>query len=103
MRYENKEYVLDNDVPKLREDATPDKVTAYTNHYDESTKVVCLMLVTMASSLHKNFENWGAYDINPQLKEVFQDQARKEEFDIVKSLIASKKRLSLCVCTHPKK
>ena len=103
LRYENKEYVLDNDIPELGEDATPDEITAYNKHYDESTKVACLMLATMASGLQKNFENWGAFDINQKLKEMFQEQARQERFEIVKSLMACKQQEGASVCAHVQK
>nr|KAJ0200368.1 hypothetical protein LSAT_V11C600329730 [Lactuca sativa] len=61
----NKEYVLDKDVPTIRLNPIPDEVVAYNNHHDKSNKV-------------KNFENSGAFVINQQLEEMFQEQARQE-------------------------
>ena len=103
LRYENKEYVLDEDVPVLGENPTPEEVNAYNKHYDESTKVACLMLATMASGLQKNFETWGAFDKNQQLEEMFQEQARQERFEIVKSLMTSKLQEGSYVCAHVQK
>ena len=52
LRYKNKEYVLDTDVPKLLEVFIDEDVVSYNKHYDESTKVDCLMLETVSSKLH---------------------------------------------------
>ena len=52
LRYKNKEYVLHTDVPKLLEVSIDEDVVSYKKHYDESTKVDCLMLETVSSKLH---------------------------------------------------
>ncbi|KAL7584328.1 uncharacterized protein LOC111913142 [Lactuca sativa] len=103
LRYENKEYVLDENVPILGENPALEEVTAYNKHYDESTKVAFLMLATMASGLQKNFETWSAFDINQQLEEMFHEQAREERFKIVKSFMACKLQEGASVCAHVQK
>ena len=100
LRYEDKEYVLDNDLPILSENPTEAEVSTYEKHDEESIKVACLMLATMSSELKKCFENVGAFDINVQLMEMFQEQARQERFEIVKSLMACKQKEGTSVCAH---
>ena len=52
MKYKNKEYVLHTDVQKLLEVSIDEDVISYKKHYDESTKVDCIMLETVSSKLH---------------------------------------------------
>ncbi|GJU87068.1 hypothetical protein Tco_1294614 [Tanacetum coccineum] len=56
----------------------------------------------MASSrspeLQKTFENTWAYEMNQQLKEMFQEKASKERFDVVKSLMACKPKPGASIC-----
>lgn len=51
LRYENKGYVLDEDLPELADDATNEQAVTYDNHYDELNNVACLMLATMSYEL----------------------------------------------------
>lgn len=64
LRYENKEYVFDEQIPKIDDDSTQE--------------------------LQKTFENTWDYETNQQLKEMFQAKASKEHLDFVKSLMACK-------------
>jgi hypothetical protein len=103
LRYEDKEYVLDNNLPQLPKDPTEAELAAYHKHDEESTKVACLMLATMSSELQKSFENVGAFDMNFQLQEMFQEQARQERFETVRSLMACKHMEGTSVCAHVQK
>ncbi|GJU34815.1 hypothetical protein Tco_1183169 [Tanacetum coccineum] len=48
------------------------------------------MASSMSPELQKTFENTWAYEMNQQLKEMFQEKASKERLDVVKSLMACK-------------
>lgn len=78
LRYKGKEYVLDQNLPLLDDDSSEEEMAAYNKHYDESMKVACIKLATMSSELQKSFESLGAFDINENLKEMFEEQDWKE-------------------------
>ncbi|KAJ9551125.1 hypothetical protein OSB04_015170 [Centaurea solstitialis] len=103
LRYEDKEYLLDEDLPILDDEASPEAVAEYEKHDKESRKVACLMLASMSPELQKSFENMGAFDISEQLREMFQEQARQERFQVVKSLMECKHQDGTSVCTHVQK
>ena len=48
------------------------------------------MLATMVLELQKGMESLGAYDMINQLKNMFQQQARQEQFENVKALTECK-------------
>lgn len=68
-----KEYVLGQNIPYV----------AF-----KITKVACIMLATMSPEFQKSFKSLGAF--NEHLKEIFQEQARQQWFEIMKSLMACK-------------
>lgn len=75
-RYKNKEYVVDKfQSEDLYEDATTKDIANHKKHYFDSIEVICLMLTTMVSEFQKSFENLGSYEMDEQLKKMFQDQA----------------------------
>ncbi|KAJ9557164.1 hypothetical protein OSB04_011778 [Centaurea solstitialis] len=82
LRYEDKEYLLDEDLPILDDEASPEAVDEYNKHDMESRKVACLMLASMSPKLRKSFENMEAFDISKQLREMFQEQARQAGFQV---------------------
>ncbi|GJX89734.1 retrotransposon protein, putative, ty1-copia subclass [Tanacetum coccineum] len=41
LRYENKEYVLDEQIPIINDDSTQEKIEAHQKHYDDANKVSC--------------------------------------------------------------
>ncbi|GKA60188.1 retrotransposon protein, putative, ty1-copia subclass [Tanacetum coccineum] len=90
LRYENKEYVLDEQILTINDDSTQEEIKAHQNHYDDTNKVSCIMASSMNPELQKTFENTWAYEINQQLKEMFQAKSSKERLDVVKSLMACK-------------
>ncbi|GKB89428.1 hypothetical protein Tco_0961700 [Tanacetum coccineum] len=90
LRYENKEYVLDEKILTIDDDSTQKEIKAHQKHYDDANKVSCIMATSMSHELQKTFENTCAYEMNQQLKEMFQAKASKERLDFVKSLMACK-------------
>lgn len=61
------------------------------------------MLATMSYEMQKSFESLGAFDINGKLKEMFQEQARQERIEIVKSLMSCKHQDGNFMCVHAQK
>ena len=98
LRYENKEYVLDEQIPIINDDSTQEEIEAYQKHYDDANKVSCIMESSMSPELQKTFENTWAYEMNQQLKEMFQAKASKERLDVVKSLMACKPKPGASIC-----
>ncbi|GKE13519.1 hypothetical protein Tco_1417070 [Tanacetum coccineum] len=99
LRYENKEYVLDEQIPIIDDDSTQEEIEAHQKHYDDANKVPCIMASSMSSELQKTFENIWAYEMNQQLKEMFQAKVSKEHFDVVKSLMACKPKPRTSICS----
>ncbi|GJU77495.1 retrotransposon protein, putative, ty1-copia subclass [Tanacetum coccineum] len=56
------------------------------------------MASSMSPELQKTFENTWAYEMNQQLKEMFQAKASKERLDVVKSLMACKLKPEASIC-----
>ncbi|GJZ58304.1 retrotransposon protein, putative, ty1-copia subclass [Tanacetum coccineum] len=56
------------------------------------------MASSMSPELQKTFENTWAYEMNQQLKEMFQAKASKECLDVVKSLMACKPKPGAFIC-----
>ncbi|GJZ89162.1 hypothetical protein Tco_0660944 [Tanacetum coccineum] len=98
LRYENKEYVLDEQIPTINDDLTQEEIEAHQKHYDDANTVSCIMASSRSPKLQKTFENTWAYKINQQLKEMFQAKASKEYLDVVKSLRACKPKLGASIC-----
>ncbi|GJX42209.1 retrotransposon protein, putative, ty1-copia subclass [Tanacetum coccineum] len=99
LRYENKEYVLDEQILTIDDDSTQEEIEAHRKHYDDANKVSCIMASSMSPELQKTFENTWAYEMNQQLKEMFQAKASKERLDVVKSLMACKPKPEASICT----
>ncbi|GJU95199.1 hypothetical protein Tco_1319955 [Tanacetum coccineum] len=97
LRYENKEYVLDEHIPTI-DDETQEEIEAHQKHYDDANKVSCIMASFMSPEQQKTFENTWVYKLNQQLKEMFQAKASKERLDVVKSLIACKPKPGASIC-----
>ena len=57
LRFEDKEYVLDEQIPDVTNDSTADEIAAHKKHIEDSNKVSCLMVAAMSSELQKGFEN----------------------------------------------
>ncbi|GJX64761.1 hypothetical protein Tco_0299104 [Tanacetum coccineum] len=57
LRYENKEYVLDEQIPTINDDSTQEEIEAHQKYYDDANKVPCIMASSMSPELQKTFEN----------------------------------------------
>ena len=66
----------------------------------DSNEVACLMLATMTPELQKGLENLGSFDMLTQLRDMFQVQAKQEQFDTVKSLVCCKMAPGSSVIVH---
>ncbi|GKB89073.1 hypothetical protein Tco_0961345 [Tanacetum coccineum] len=56
LRYENKEYVLDEQIPTIDDDSTQEENEAHQKHYDDANKVSCIMASSMSPKLQKTSE-----------------------------------------------
>ena len=87
LRYEDKEYVLDNQIPEYNEVTATDEQTAvYNKHCADSNKVSCIMVSTMSAELQKLFEESWAYEINEKLREMFGKGQRQERLEVLSAL-----------------
>ncbi|GJV38393.1 hypothetical protein Tco_1410870 [Tanacetum coccineum] len=98
LRYKNKEYVLNEQIPTINDDSTQKEMEAHQKHYDDANKVSCIMASSMSPKLQKTFENTWAYEMNQQLKEMFQAKESKVHLDVVKSLKACKPKPRAFIC-----
>nr|GEZ52680.1 hypothetical protein [Tanacetum cinerariifolium] len=98
LRYENKEYVLDEQIPTINDDSTQEEIKAHQKHYGDENKVSCIMASSMSPELQKTFENTWAYEMNQQLIEMFHAKASKERLDVIKSLMACKPKPRASIC-----
>nr|GEU39626.1 retrotransposon protein, putative, Ty1-copia subclass [Tanacetum cinerariifolium] len=98
LRYENKEYVIDEQILTINDDSTQEDIEAHQKHYDDASKMSCIMASSMSPELQKTFENTLAYEMNQQIKEMFQAKASKERLDVVKSLMACKPKHGVSIC-----
>ncbi|GJU28430.1 hypothetical protein Tco_1167051 [Tanacetum coccineum] len=55
LRYENKEYVLDEKISTINDNSTQDEIEAHQKHYDDANKVSCIMEASMSPELQKIF------------------------------------------------
>nr|GEZ33728.1 hypothetical protein [Tanacetum cinerariifolium] len=98
LRYENKEYVLDEQITTINDDSTQEEIQSHQKHYDDAKKVSCIMASSMSPELQKTFKNTWAYKMNQQLKEMFQVKASKKRLDVLKSLMACKSKPGASIC-----
>ncbi|GKA00549.1 hypothetical protein Tco_0673099 [Tanacetum coccineum] len=75
LRYENKEYVLDEQIPTINDDSTQEEIKAHKKHYDDANKVSCIMASSRSPELQKTFkkqlEMKGYFDRLESLNMVF--------------------------------
>lgn len=102
--YENKEFVLDNPIPKVDMETTnPKEIVANKQHVGDVTKVACVMIATMVPNQQKYDENYCLFEMNLALAEIFHKKSRQERFEVMKSLMACKIKEGKYVSTHVKK
>ena len=57
LRYESKVYVLEKQIIKINEaSATPKEIASYKKHYQDTTKVTCIMVYTKIPKLKMFYE-----------------------------------------------
>ena len=95
-------YVLDNEIPNEPPANNAPRVErdAYSKHLNDSVDVTRLMLTTINSELHKQFEEIEAFNMMVHLKGMFQDQASQERFTTTKALNACKMTPGTSVSAH---
>ena len=104
LRYEDKEYVLDEQIIEIdRNTASPEEITAYNKHCTDSTKASCIMVSTMSSELQKMFDESWAYEINEKLREMFAKGQRQERLEVLKALKKCQHKDGESVCAHVQK
>jgi hypothetical protein len=91
LRQEKTEYVL----TKLYPDDLPAGLSAadrraHEKRCDDALNVSCLMLTAMFPDLQKQHEHVDAYTMIQGLREIFENQARAERYNISKALFACK-------------
>ncbi|XP_042415804.1 RNA polymerase II C-terminal domain phosphatase-like 2 isoform X1 [Zingiber officinale] len=91
LKVEKIAYVLEGPLPtSLADDATSDQLLAYQKHMIDSELASCIMLASMSPELQKQHEHMDAYTIVYHLRELFDEQARIERFEVSKLLFGSK-------------
>ena len=95
-------HVINNEIPNEppANKAPRAERDAYSKHLNDSMDVTCLMLTTMNSKLHKQFEEMEAFDMMVHLKEMFLEQERQERFATTKALNACKMTPGTLVSAH---
>ncbi|GJX45046.1 retrotransposon protein, putative, ty1-copia subclass [Tanacetum coccineum] len=91
LRVEKKMHVIEQPLPPApKPDSEPNVVAEWTALYDAHTEIACLMLGSMTSELHRQFELYYPYDMIRELRSMFEKQARVEKFDLIQSFHACK-------------
>ena len=71
LRYDNHEYVLDEQISVIDEHSTEEDIAANRKHIEDSNKVSCIMIAAMSPELQKTFENMWAYEMNEHCRNCF--------------------------------
>lgn len=99
--FEDKEYVLEKPLDDIDEEsATTEQIVAYKKHYNDATKVSCIMVATMTPELQRHYEDYWPYEMNKDLMEKYHKRARQEKYEVVKSLITSNMKDGESVSSH---
>ena len=77
-RYEDKEYVLDEELKELEPTATLEEIAEYQAHERDATKVACIMLATMTAELQKSYEDYYPFEMHQDLMDRYHQSARQE-------------------------
>jgi len=102
LKQEKKDYVPEKVLPeKPKTNVQHTERNAYDKHVSDRVDVCCLMLATMNSDLQKQYENVNSpIDMITSMKGMFQEQARTERYQTVKSLIECKLPIDGPVSPH---
>ncbi|GJW16758.1 putative reverse transcriptase domain-containing protein [Tanacetum coccineum] len=88
--FENKLAYLEMPLIPLPLPISPQAVYAYQALFDAKNEVACLMIASMSPELQKTLENYKAYDMILELKNMFEEQAKQELFKTVNAFHACK-------------
>ena len=78
-------YVLEAEIPPPpAEDAPAEEHEVHRKHKEDSDAAQCIMLASMNSELQKQHEHMDAHTIILHLRELFDEQARMERYEISK-------------------
>ena len=102
LKQEKKQYVLEEPLPAEEPPLTATRADkdAYKKHQSAALDVGCLMLATMNSELQKQHEEMEAFDMIEHLKQLYQQQARQERYDVSKALFQCRMVEGSLVGTH---
>ena len=100
LRAESKMSVLEQPIPDEPEQQAGPVRRKWEKHVDDSLKVSCLMLACMIPELQQTLENLSAFDMKEQLVAMFQQQARHELFEVMRSLIGCRMQEGSSVSAH---
>ncbi|GKA16515.1 retrotransposon protein, putative, ty1-copia subclass [Tanacetum coccineum] len=79
LRVEKKMYVIEQPLPAApAADSQAQVLSQWNAVYDAYNEVACLILGSMTTELHRQFENSSPYDMIKELKSMFEEQARVE-------------------------
>ena len=90
LRYEGKEYVLDEKIPTVDDQSTEEENANYELHYEDSNKVTCVMLASLSPKLAKQFEHRWAYEMYHEMKGMYAEKANKERLNVTRSILSCK-------------
>ncbi|GKG24504.1 hypothetical protein Tco_0395132, partial [Tanacetum coccineum] len=76
--------------PAPEPESEPNVVAEWSPLFDAHTEIACLMLRSMTSELHRQFELYYPYDMIQELRSMFEKQAGVEKFDLIRSFHACK-------------
>ena len=89
--FEDKAYVLEKELVEINETkTTPEEQVENRRHYNDATKVACIMVATMTPELQRFYKDYWPYKTNKHLVEKYHQRARQEKYEMVKSFITSK-------------
>ena len=91
LKQERKEYVIEEPVPiEPAANAPRAEKDNYKKHMEDMIDVDCLMLATMSPELQKQHEDFLAYEMLQNLREIYEGQAHQERYETSKALFQCK-------------
>ncbi|XP_074577493.1 uncharacterized protein LOC141833884 [Curcuma longa] len=101
LKAEKLAYVLDDLPPEpLAADVTDDQRLVHQKHLADSDLASCIMLASMSPNLQKQHEHMDAFTIIYHLRELFDEQARSEKFEVSKLLFRSRMQEGTTAAQH---
>nr|GFB22463.1 hypothetical protein [Tanacetum cinerariifolium] len=91
LRVEKKMFVIEELIPFTpAADYAANMLAKWNALYDAHNEVACLMLESMTSELHRQFENSSPYEMLQELKSMFEKQVGVEIFNLIQTFYACK-------------